>query len=294
MITLDRVTKHFGTRIALDDVSFDIHSGRTTGFVGSNGAGKTTTMRILMGVLAADSGQVLRDGRAVTPRDTRGFGYMPEERGLYAKMRVLEHVVYLGRLRGMSRAGATASAKALLERLDLDARGGDAVETLSLGNQQRAQIAGALVHSPDVLVLDEPFSGLDPVATETVVGVLAEYVQRGSTILMSSHQLDLVERLCDDVVFIDGGKVRVWGDKAQLRRRHTIPTWDIVVAAGAERLPGTTDAVQVIEREANRVRFTGDDASAQKVLRDALQYGDVLEFRPVLPTLSEIMKESAK
>src|SRR5690606_14441164 len=174
MLTITGITKTYGERRALDDVSFSVARGRLTGFVGGNGAGKTTTMRIILGLLSRDGGSVTLDGAELTATQRRAFGYMPEERGLYPKMKVLEQIVYHARLHGFDQITATAKATLILEQLGLGERLNDAIESLSLGNQQRAQIAAALVHDPDVLILDEPFSGLDPLAVETVVSVLQD------------------------------------------------------------------------------------------------------------------------
>ena len=214
MLELRGITKSYGGRTVLNDVGFDVAPGRLTGFVGGNGAGKTTTMRIALGVLAADGGHVALDGTELTGEDRRRFGYMPEERGLYPKMKVGEHIAYLARLHGYAKTDATTNATALLQRLGLGERLGDKVETLSLGNQQRAQIAAALVHDPEVLILDEPFSGLDPLAVDVVAGVLQERAARGAAVLFSSHQLDVVERLCDDLVIIASGTIRAAGSSA--------------------------------------------------------------------------------
>src|SRR3954447_2879883 len=226
MISIDHVSKRFGERLALDDVSFEIGAGRLTGFVGGNGAGKTTTMRVILGVLAADAGIVRIDGTPVTAADRRRFGYMPEERGLYPKMKVAEQIAYLGRLHGMTKSAADAATGALLDRLGLGARAGDTVESLSLGKQQRAQIAAALVHDPEVLTRGEPFSGLDPLAVDAVVGVLQERAARGVPVLFSSHQLALVERLCDDLVIIAEGSIRASGSADALRTAHSTPAWE--------------------------------------------------------------------
>src|SRR3954447_3581298 len=233
MISIDHVSKRFGERLALDDVSFEIGAGRLTGFVGGNGAGKTTTMRVILGVLAADAGVVRMSGAPVTAADRRRFGYMPEERGLYPKMKVAEQIAYLGRLHGMTKSAADAATGALLDRLGLGARAGDNVETLSLGNQQRAQIAAALVHDPEVLILDEPFSGLDPLAVDVVAGVLQHRASEGSAVLFSSHQLDVVERLCDDLVIIAGGTIRAAGAREALRAEHSTRRFELVSAGDA-------------------------------------------------------------
>ena len=183
MIELNGITRSFGDRQVLNDVTFSVAGGRMTGFVGGNGAGKTTTMRIILGVLAQGSGTVTFDGQPITAGDRSRFGYMPEERGLYPKMKVAEQLVYLGKLHGLSAEAAKTEVDGLLERLGLAERGGDTLESLSLGNQQRAQIAAALVHRPIALVLDEPFSGLDPMAVDVVLGVLRDYAAQGVPVL---------------------------------------------------------------------------------------------------------------
>ena len=291
MLKLTGLTKSYGGRRVLDDVSFEVQAGRLTGFVGGNGAGKTTTMRIVLGVLAGEGGTVTLDGDAVNASDRRRFGYMPEERGLYPKMKVLEHIVYLARLHGYPKADATGRARALLEQLGLGERLDDNVETLSLGNQQRAQIAAALVHDPQVLILDEPFSGLDPLAVDVVAGVLQERAARGTAVLFSSHQLDLVERLCDELVIIAGGTIRAAGSRDALRAQHATHRYELVSGGDAGWLrdePG----VDVLEFDGGYAVFeTGDDQIAQRVLRRAVEHGDVASFSPQRPSLAQIFKE---
>lgn len=294
MIDIAGISRSFGDRRVLEDVSFRVESGRMTGFVGANGAGKTTTMRILLGVLAADSGTVTLDGQPITAADRARIGYMPEERGLYPKMAVLDQLVYLGRLHGMSSAAAKASGEALLDRLGLTERAGDALESLSLGNQQRAQIAAALVHEPIALVLDEPFSGLDPMAVEVVLGVLQDYAAKGAPVLFSSHQLDIVERLCDDVVVIGGGKIRAQGSREALRAEHSGRVFEIEVsgpAADAGWVRGEP-AITVTHLDGGFARFDADsDEAAQAVLAAAVARGGVKSFAPVTPTLAQIFRE---
>ncbi|WP_186324377.1 ABC transporter ATP-binding protein [Microbacterium paludicola] len=290
-LELTGVSKSYGSRRVLDDISFPVHAGQLTGFVGGNGAGKTTTMRIILGLLASDAGSVTLGGRALTADIRRQFGYMPEERGLYPKMKVLEQVVYFARLHGFSKPAATEKATALLGDLGLGERLDDNIETLSLGNQQRAQIAASLVHDPEVLILDEPFSGLDPIAVETVAGVLQERASRGVSVLFSSHQLDVVERLCDDLVIIAGGTIRAAGPRDRLREQYAEPRWDIESTADVGWLreePGVT----VVDFEGGRAVFDAEDAAvAQRILRRALQEGDVSRFGPQHPTLAQIFKE---
>lgn len=291
MLTVTGVTKHFGERLALDQVSFEVPGGGLTGFVGANGSGKTTTMRIILGVLDADAGSVELDGRELTATDRRRFGYMPEERGLYPKMKVAEQIVYLARLHGMSPREASESTADLLQKLGLTERAGDTVESLSLGNQQRAQIAAALVHSPDVLVLDEPFSGLDPLAVETVVGVLKDFAAGGAPVLFSSHQLDIVERLCDQLVIIAGGVIRASGGRRELQDEHDPHRYELV-SDGAAGWVHDADGIRVVEVDGDHVAFEADDAQlAQRVLREAMARGGVARFSPVHPTLSQIFQE---
>jgi len=290
MLQIENVSKSFGDRVALDDVSFGVGAGRLTGFVGGNGAGKTTAMRIILGVLASDTGRVTLDGHPLTPDDRRRFGYMPEERGLYPKMRVHEQLVYLARLRGVPARDASARADELIDRLELSERRDEPIEKLSLGNQQRAQIAAALVHDPDVLVLDEPFSGLDPMAVETVLGVLGEFAARGAPVLFSSHQLDLVERLCDDLVIIAGGAIRAAGPRDELRAANTGSQWELLSGGDAgwvRDVPGVT----VLEFDGGYVLFEADTDSAQTVLQRAAALGTVHSFAARRPTLTEIFRE---
>ncbi|MBF4562357.1 ATP-binding cassette domain-containing protein [Microbacterium sp. VKM Ac-2870] len=291
MLELTGITKNYGTTRVLDGVGFQVGSGRLTGFVGGNGAGKTTTMRIILGVLARDGGEVTVDGTPVTAADRRLFGYMPEERGLYPKMRVLEHIVYLARLHGFDKSDATTRAEALLVELGLGERLRDNVETLSLGNQQRAQIAAALVHDPQVLILDEPFSGLDPLAVDVVAGVLQTRAAHGAAVLFSSHQLDVVERLCDDLVIIAGGTIRAAGTREALRAEHAQHRYELVSAGDLGWLrdePG----IEVLSFDGGYALFDVDsDDTAQRVLQRAVAAGGVASFTPQQPSLAQIFKE---
>ncbi|MFJ8580734.1 ABC transporter ATP-binding protein [Micromonospora sp. NPDC093277] len=290
-LRLDGVDRSFGDRQVLKNISFEVTAGRMTGFVGGNGAGKTTTMRIILGVLAPDAGQLLWRGSRLTRQDRQRFGYMPEERGLYPKMTVREQVVHLGRLHGLDLGAARRNTDTLLDRVGLAERGDDLLETLSLGNQQRAQVAAALVHDPEVLVLDEPFSGLDPIAVDTVVSVLRERARAGVPVLFSSHQLDVVERLCDDLVIIADGAIRAAGGREELRAAYTLPRFELVVDGDAGWLRDQA-GVTLIDLDGPRAVFDlAADADDQRVLRGALARGPVRVFRPVTPSLAEIFRE---
>lgn len=291
MISLTGIDRSFGEHQVLQGVSFDVKPGLMTGFVGANGSGKTTTMRIVLGVLAAHAGSVTVDGAPMGPGYRAHIGYMPEERGLYPKMPVIDQLVYLGELHGVDRAAARRRGLELLERLGLGERATDHLETLSLGNQQRAQIAAALVHDPVALILDEPFSGLDPMAVETTVGVLRDVASAGAPVLFSSHQLDVVERLCDELVIIADGRVRAAGTREEIRAQHTTPEWTL--DAGSD-VGWVRDAagVSVQEFDGGHVRFTADSPeAADRVLRQALERGTVLGFGPVVRPLTDIFAE---
>ncbi|WP_197321563.1 ABC transporter ATP-binding protein [Saccharomonospora sp. NB11] len=292
MLTVTSISRRFGEHQVLDDVSFEVRPGRMTGFLGANGAGKTTTMRIILGVLAAHGGSVTWNGEPVTPALRQRFGYMPEERGLYPKMKIAEQVAWLGQLHGLDRATARRNTEELLAQLDLEARANDKLEDLSLGNQQRVQVAAALVHDPVLLILDEPFSGLDPIAVGVVLGVLRERAKRGVPVLFSSHQLAIVEQLCDDLVIISGGAIAASGDREELRRRYASERYELVVDSDAGWLRDLA-GVRVVDLDGPRAVFElADGTSDQDVLRAALAKGDVRSFTPVLPSLEEIFKEA--
>ncbi len=218
MLELIDLHRRFGDVVALDGVSFTVPDGAIVGFVGPNGAGKTTAMRIALGVLEPDEGEVRWRGRRVDAVARRRFGYMPEERGLYPKMKVHDQLVYLARLHGLARTDAERRADEAIDVLGVADRRDDRVETLSLGNQQRVQLAAALVHEPDALVLDEPFSGLDPVGVDVLAAVLRRQSDNhGVPVVFSSHQLELIERVCDSVVLIDRGRIVASGTIDELR-----------------------------------------------------------------------------
>lgn len=286
------LSKAYGAIRALDHATFAVRSGEIFGFVGSNGAGKTTAMRIALGVLAADAGEVRWDGRPLDLATRRRVGYMPEERGLYPRMRVAAQLVYLARLHGMPPESATNAMLHWTDRLGVAARRGDEVQKLSLGNQQRVQLAAALMHEPAILVLDEPFSGLDPVAVDVMSGVLRERAAAGVPVVFSSHQLDLVERLSDRVGIIQAGRMVAVGSISDLRA--AAPRRWVIDAPGAQ--PGWTNAVPgvtVVDTDRSRVTVEvadGAPGAEQDVLRAALVHGPVREFAPVRPSLSEMYR----
>jgi ABC-2 type transport system ATP-binding protein len=296
VLEIDTVSKRFGRTVALDGMTFSVRPGELFGFVGANGAGKTTTMRIALGVLAADAGEVRLDGRPLDAVSRRRIGYMPEERGLYPRMAVGVQLRYLAELRGRSAADARAAADRWTERLGIAERRGDEVQRLSLGNQQRVQLAAALVADPDVLILDEPFSGLDPVAVDVMSEVLRERRDAGAPVVFSSHQLELVERLCDRVGIVRGGRAVAEGTVAELCSESAAELYVVAPDAPsgwADALPGV--ASSHAHDDGTVVRLADDapvDDVARGVLDAARATGRVYEFRRRRPTLSEIFRDT--
>ncbi len=216
-LEVKNITKSFGETNVLKGISFSVESGKALGLLGRNGAGKTTTIRILMDVFHANSGEITLDGKPFEPRKVQ-IGYLPEERGLYPKRKVLEQMIYLAMLRGVSRKTASANAKRWLERLEVSQYQDRLLETLSKGNQQKVQLASTLVCDPEIVILDEPFSGLDPVKSQILQEVVQEMIRDGKIVIFSSHQMSYVEEFCEDIVIINHGEVVLSGHLDTIKR----------------------------------------------------------------------------
>ena len=291
MLELAGLTKRYGDVIALDGAGVVARPGRIVGFLGPNGAGKTTAMRSIFGLVALDAGIVTWNGKPVDATARLRFGYMPEQRGLYPKMRVGAQVTWLGRLRGLSRADAERSTVTWLQRLGLADRADDRVETLSHGNQQRAQLAASLVHEPDLLVLDEPFSGLDPMGVDAMSDVIRSRSAAGATVIFSSHQLDLVEDLCQDVAIIDRGRVVVAGTIDDVR--STSPSRRLEIGFVDPKVRWEPrDSRLIREREGVRTYMVPRDADPRTHLLAATDAGRIASFTFQAPRLSEIFREA--
>jgi ABC-2 type transport system ATP-binding protein len=291
-LELQGIRKRYGNLEAVRDLSFDVRPGEVFGFVGSNGAGKTTTMRIVLGVLQADAGKVLWDGAPIDFEVRRKIGYMPEERGLYPKMRAGEQLRYLAQLHGSTALAAGAATDRWLERFGLKDRATDEVQKLSHGNQQRVQLAAALVFDPHMLILDEPFAGLDPEAVDSMSEVLHERAAAGTPVVFSSHQLDLVERLCDRVAIIQHGRLVALGTIDELRGKGPLQIWVDAPAASGDWASGLAGA-RVIRTDGTRVLLELDSSTDdQQVLKAALATGPVREFRRNVPSLLDIFRHA--
>jgi ABC-2 type transport system ATP-binding protein len=286
------LTKRFGEILALDGLSLEVRPGRVLGFLGPNGAGKTTTMRCLFGLVRPDCGEVRWQGRSVGPAEWRRFGYMPEERGLYPKMRVREQLEFFAHLSGLDGRSAAVTVERWLGRLGLAERAEEKVEALSHGNQQRVQLAAALVHDPELLVLDEPFAGLDPLGVAALAAVIEELAEAGTAVIFSSHQLDLVEDVCRDVVVIERGRVVLAGPLEALRaasRRRYVEVGFRGGVTWAPRLEGG----RVVVAEPGRTRLELDAGLAPEGLLALAQCGGELtrfSFEPL--ALSDLFREA--
>jgi ABC-2 type transport system ATP-binding protein len=288
MLELEAASKRFGALAALDGCTFVATAGRLTGFLGPNGAGKTTAMRAVFGLVELDAGTVRWRGAPIGAAERARFGYMPEERGLYPRMRVREQLVYLGRLCGRTRRDVSRTVDTWLEQLGLADRADDRLDALSHGNQQRVQLIAALVNEPDLLVLDEPFSGLDPIAMGNMSELLVEVAGAGAAVLFSSHQLDLVEDLCEDVVIIDHGRVVLTGDLDDLRAAVPQRFVDIRYRGAAPDW-SAFPWVDVVTSKPGEVRLRIDsDTDPTAVVAIARHVTDIVSFTYQPPTLSDL------
>jgi ABC-2 type transport system ATP-binding protein len=295
MLEISDLAKRYGNVVALDGASFVARPGRLVGFLGPNGSGKTTTMRCIFGLVTPDRGQTLWNGQEIDRLARLRFGYMPEQRGLYQRMRVADQLSYFAQHHGMSARDADAATSRWLERLGLADRAKSKLEELSHGNQQRVQLGAALVHDPELLVLDEPFSGLDPIGIATMSEILHERAAAGVGVLFSSHQLDLVEDICEDVVIIARGRIAAQGPIDKLRaaseRRHL----DVEVAGSAGGWIDGQAGVTLLERRGDLVRLlVGADVDLARLLSAASAAGAVKRFSFQPPALSELFMEAVQ
>ena len=293
MLEVNDLAKRYGRVVALDGATFSARPGLIVGFLGPNGAGKTTTMRCIFGLARPDRGDVRWNGQPVDRAARLRFGYMPEQRGLYPRMRVGEQLSYFAQQHGLSGADANAAGARWLERMGLGDRTKSKLEELSHGNQQRVQLAVALAHDPELLVLDEPFSGLDPIGIATMTEVVTERARAGVGVVFSSHQLDLVEDVCEDVVIIARGRIVAAGAIDELKERSGRRHLEVeVVGSGGAWLDGDT-TLTILQRSGDRVKLlVPNHVDLDALLARARAAGEVRTFAYQPPRLSEIFMEA--
>jgi ABC-2 type transport system ATP-binding protein len=293
MLQMQDLTKSYGDVKALDGCTFGVGPGQMLGFLGPNGSGKTTTMRAIFGLIKLDRGSVTLDGKPISAQDRLAFGYMPEQRGLYPKMKAADQLAYLGALHGMEPAEARRAGMELLDDLGLSDRANDPVEELSFGNQQRVQLAAALVHDPSVLVLDEPFNGLDPIGAETMAEVLRLRAEAGATVIFSSHQLDMVEDLCEEVAVINEGRIVMEGNVRQLKAASPHRVIEFESSNGHAAVLDQLDGVVTSSFDGHRYTvIVPSDLDVRQVLNRADSDSGIQHISYSTPSLSQLFKEA--
>jgi len=280
------LTKEFDGLVAVDGLDMQVHSGETFGLLGPNGAGKTTTIRMLLDIIKPDRGTIRILGEPLTERAKERIGYLPEERGLYRNVRLLDCLIYLGELKGMGRDRARERALALLERVELADQARSKIKELSKGMQQKAQFVATILHDPELVILDEPFQGLDPINIELVKGMIQEMREEGKTVVLSTHQMNLVEELCNRILLINRGRAVLYGPLAEIKARYAQHS---VILSCEGPLGEIVGARQVERRGSDYEVFLEDGTSPQDVLRQLVERGvPVTRFEVATPPLEEI------
>lgn len=290
-LVVAEVTKRFRDITAVEQLSFTVREGALFGFLGPNGAGKTTTMRVILGILKPEEGQVTWKGRPLDRLGPGFYGYLPEERGLYPKMRVAEHLEFLGRIHGLDRTRARREVDRWLERFELGAVRSKRIEELSKGNQQKVQVIGTMLHDPELLILDEPFAGLDPVNAGLLKEVLLEAHGRGKTIILSSHRMEQVEEICQDIALINLGRLVLHGNLRQIKKAMGRQILRLSLEGNLDfwaKIPG----LQLVAERADYLEFKLEDGlDPNRVLAEAMEAGQVIRFELVEPSLDQIFLE---
>ncbi|MBQ2988422.1 MAG: ATP-binding cassette domain-containing protein [Clostridia bacterium] len=291
ILELKSIDKSFGEKEVLKGVSFTAEGGRAFGLLGRNGAGKTTSIRILMNVFPADGGEVLIDGRPID-YDKIGIGYLPEERGLYPKKIIIDQLVYFAELKGMRAKDAVKAVDYWLGRLGMTEYRNKRLDTLSKGNQQKIQLITALAHDPDIVILDEPFSGLDPVNAMLLKDVVKEQIARGKIVLFSSHQMSYIEEFCDSIAIINAGKVAVSGDLHEIKRAY--PRNKLVVsAANTDRIRAELGEICTAREDGTLLVRLASPDEKQTMMKRIVEICDVDEIKVLEPSLNDIFVEYA-
>ena len=290
LLEIDMVSKHYDTKVALDQVSLSARQGRILGLLGPNGAGKSSLIRIINRITAPDRGEVFFDGHLLQQQDLSRIGYLPEERGLYPKMKVGEQIVYLARLKGMSQSQAERGARELLARLEGADWWGKRVNELSKGMQQKVQVVCTLLHDPELLIMDEPFSGFDPINAELIKQELLRLKAEGKTIILSTHNMQSVEELCDDIVLINQGHIILRGQTEEVRRSYS--TGRVRLAYDGELPPSLASDLRIVARQATSMggllRLDAEGLSLRELVASLPVELDLRSLERELPSMHEI------
>jgi ABC-2 type transport system ATP-binding protein len=293
-LELRDVRKSYGKFVAVDGVSLRVPAGSIFGLLGPNGAGKTSTIRMIMDITPPDTGEILFFGRPRRPADLRRVGYLPEERGLYRKMGVTEHLLFLGEIRGLKRRELLPRIEKWLERVDLATWSKAKVEELSKGMQQKVQLIGTVLHEPDLLLLDEPFSGLDPINQELFKELLLDYRRQGKSVILSTHGMELAERMCDHICLISQGRVVLTGELGAIKRQVGGNTFRLVAEGDLDRLQSLPEIEHAIAQNGTVKLMLRPDAEGPEVLRQLVQFLRVHEFRSEEPELEQIFLKAVR
>ena len=293
-LELRDVRKSYGGTVAVDGVSLAVPPGSIFGLLGPNGSGKTSTIRMIMDITAPDSGEILLFGHPRRSADLERVGYLPEERGLYRKMTVMDQLVFLGEIRGLKRRDLLPEITRWLERVDLGGRGSSKVEELSKGMQQKVQLIGTVLHKPDLLILDEPFSGLDPINQELFRELLLEYRQQGKSVILSTHGMELAERMCDHICLISKGRAILTGELRAIKQQMGGNSYRLVGQGDLERLRDLPEVEQAVVQDGVAKLLLRPDAEGADALRRIVDLVRVHEFRSEEPELEQIFLKAVR
>lgn len=286
-LSIEHVSKTFGDYKANDDISLSIQKGKIFGLLGPNGAGKTTLIRMITRILLPDSGTILFDGKPHNDKHTERIGYMPEERGLYKNMKVYDHLVYLAKLKGLSASDAKTKTVQWLQRLAIESWRDKKIEELSKGMSQKVQFIGTVIHEPELLILDEPFSGLDPINSQIIDEEIHRLKAEGKTIIFSTHRMEQVDQICDEIGLINKGHLILHGDVMELKSRFKQSIYEVKFSESAENIDFS--GIAVVEQSANRMVLRANEKSNAELLRLLLDRGlEITSFQEILPTVQQI------
>jgi ABC-2 type transport system ATP-binding protein len=286
-LSIEHVSKKFGDYKANDDISLSIQKGKIFGLLGPNGAGKTTLIRMITRILLPDSGTILFDGKPHNDKHTERIGYMPEERGLYKNMKVYDHLVYLGKLKGLSAADAKAKTLQWLQRLEIETWRDKKIEELSKGMSQKVQFIGTVIHEPELLILDEPFSGLDPINSQIIDEEIHRLKAEGKTIIFSTHRMEQVDQICDEIGLINKGHLILHGDVTELKNRFKQSVFEVKFVESKDTVDFS--GLEIVEQNANRMVLKANEKSNAELLRLLLDRGiQITSFQEILPTVQQI------